>query len=69
MKIPQFVITGKNRLTGLRDQLSRPMGEHEAQERLDRELANRKYQRYQPYTHLKKERHEAVQLTIKFEEE
>lgn len=69
MKIPQFVITGKNRLTGLRDQLSRPMCEHEAQERLDRELANRKYQRFQPYTNLKKERYEAVQLTIKFEEE
>lgn len=42
------------------------MDEQEASERLQREVANRKYQRYQPYTRLKIERLEAVQLTLQF---
>lgn len=65
----QYIITGVNRLTGLRDQLSRPMTEEEAQLRLEREQANRKYQRYQPHTKLKIERLEARQLTIQFKED
>lgn len=65
----QYIITGVNRLTGLRDQLSRPMTEEEAQLRLEREQANRKYQRYLPYTKLKIERREARQLTIEWKED
>lgn len=65
----QYIITGVNRLTGQRDQISRPMTEEEAQLRLERERASRKYQRYQPHTKLKIERLEARQLTIQFKEE
>ena len=67
MAVDKFIITGRNTLTGFRDQISRSMTEHEADERLERELANRKYQKHPAYTHLKKERLEAVQLTIKFD--
>lgn len=62
----KWIITGVNRLTRQREQLSRPMDEQEASERLQREVANRKYQRYQPHTMLKIERLEAVQLTLQF---
>lgn len=65
----KYIITGKNKLTGLRDQLSGAMEKETAEVRLEREKENRKYQRYQPYTHLKIERYESVQLTIKFEEQ
>lgn len=65
----KYIITGKNKLTGLRDQLSRAMEKEEAETRLEREKENRKYQRYQPYSHLRLERYEAVQLTLRFEEQ
>lgn len=65
----QYIITGVNRLTGQRDQISRPMTEEEAQLRLERERASRKYQRYQPHTHLKVERLEARQLKIQWKED
>ena len=63
----QFIITGINVLTRQREQLSRPMTEEEAQLRLEREMANRRYQRYQPHKRLKVERLQAVQLTINFD--
>lgn len=66
MEGQKWIITGVNRLTRKREQLSRPMGEQEAAERLQREVANRRYQRYQPYVRLKVERLEAVQLTFNF---
>lgn len=44
------------------------MDEQEASERLQREVANRKFQRYQPHTRLKIERLEAVQLTLQFKD-
>ena len=56
----KYIITGKNRLTNERDQLSRPMEKNEAEERLQREIENRRHQRYQPHTHLRLERLEAV---------
>lgn len=68
MKEPKFIITGINQLTRRREQLSRPMGEQEASERLQREIANRKYQRHAAHTRLKMERLDAVQLTITFNE-
>lgn len=64
-----YIITGKNRLTGLRDQLSRAMTKEEALERLDREKASRRYQRYQPHTNLRIEHLEPVQLKFNFHEE
>lgn len=66
MKEPKFIITGINQLTHQREQLSRPMSEQDAQERLQREVANRKFQRHAAHTRLKIERLEAVQLTINF---
>ena len=66
MEHGKFIITGINKLTKQRDQLSRAMSENEANERLQREVAARKSQRYQPYTRLRVERLEAVQLKIQF---
>lgn len=66
MKHEKWIITGVNRLTHQREQLSRPMNEEEASERLQREVANRKYQRYQPHIRLRIERLDAVQLTLQF---
>lgn len=68
MKERKYIITGINKLSGHRDQISRAMSEQEARERLEREIANRKLQRYQPYSRLKIEPYEAVQLTIQFKE-
>lgn len=66
MDTTKWIITGVNRLTHQREQLSHPMDAQEAAERLQREVANRKYQRYQPHTRLKIERLDAVQLTLQF---
>lgn len=66
MNDKMYIITGINRLTGQRDQLSRAMTKQEAQERLDREIASRKYQRYKPHTRLRIEHLEPAQLTIQF---
>lgn len=63
-----FIITGINKLTRKREQMSGPMVEEAARIRLQREVANRKYQRYQTHERLKVERLEAVQLTLKFED-
>ena len=68
MEVKKWIITGVNRLTHQREQLSRPMDEQEASERLQREVANRKFQRYQPHTRLRMERLEAVQLTLQFKD-
>lgn len=68
MATDRFIITGRNKLTGKRDQISRVMTEVEAEERLARELANRKHHKYPAYSHLKKERLVAVQLTLQFQD-
>lgn len=64
---PQYVITGISRLTGEREEISRPMDEDEAQIRLDRELKNRKRHKYPAYTRLRIERRLPVQLSINFQ--
>lgn len=63
-----YVITGINTLTGQREELSGPMDEDSARVRLEREIANRRYQRYQAHKRLRVERRLPVQLTIKFQE-
>lgn len=68
MKQKEYIITGVNRLTGRREELSRPMGEQEARERLDREKAARYRQRYQTHKNLRVERRHAIQLTLNFAE-
>lgn len=62
----RFIITGINKLTHQREQISGPMAEEAAKERLQREIANRKFQRYQTHARLKVERLEAVQLSLNF---
>lgn len=64
----RYVITGINALTGQREELSGPMDEDSARARLEREIANRRYQRYQPYKRLRVERRLPVQLTLKFQD-
>lgn len=63
-----YVITGINALTGQREELSGPMDEDSARARLEREIANRRYQRYQPHKRLRVERRLPVQLTINFQQ-
>lgn len=64
-----YVITGINVLSGQREELSGPMDEVSARARLEREIANRRYQRYQTHKRLRVERRLPVQLTIKFNEQ
>lgn len=68
MKEREYVITGINRLTGKREEMSGHMSREHAEERLQRELASRKYQRFQPHTRLRVEVVEPVQLTFQFED-
>ena len=64
----QYVVTARNRLSGVREEISGPMSEEQARQRLEREIANRSRQRYQPYTWLRVERRLPVQLTLQFSE-
>lgn len=68
MKEPQYVITGVSRLTGYREEISRPMEEEEAKQRLERELASRKHHKHPAYTRLRVERRLPVQLSINWNE-
>jgi len=68
-----YIITAVNRLTGEREELSCPMPQAAAEERLERERTARARQRHLPWTHLKAEplaavrRRRVIQLTIKFD--
>lgn len=64
----QYVVTAHNRLSGVREEISGPMSEEQARQRLEREIANRSRQRYQPYTRLRVERRLPKQLTLQFSE-
>lgn len=64
----KYVITGINTLTGQREQLSRAMEKEDAQERLQREIDNRRRQKYQAHKRLKLEPYVAVQLTLQFKD-
>lgn len=64
----QYVVTAVNRLSGVREEISGPMSEDQARQRLEREIANRSRQRYQPYTRLRVDRRLPVQLTLQFNE-
>lgn len=65
----EYVITGINVLTGFREEISGPMPAAAARARLEREIENRKRQRYQAHNKLRIEKRLPVQLTIKFENE
>lgn len=55
-----YVITAKNRLTKEREEISGPLPQEVAEERLQREQAARIRQRHLPWTHLKCEPLEVV---------
>lgn len=69
MKAKTHIITALNRLTHRREAISLPMGEHEAQDRLQIEKKNRRYQRHQPHTRLRVERIPPKQLLNPFDYE
>ena len=60
------IITALNRLTHQREAISLPMGEEAANERLQLEKKNRRYQRHQPHVRLRVERIKPIQLTLNF---
>lgn len=68
MKEQQYVITGISRLTGNRDEISRPMGYDEAVERLQRELESRRMHKHPAYTRLRVERRLPIQLSFQFKD-
>lgn len=67
-----YVITARNRLTKEREEISGPLPQEVAEERLKREQAARIRQRHLPWTHLKCEplevvkRRRVVQLELHF---
>lgn len=67
MEQRKWVITGINKLTGERMEMTGAMTEEEARARLEREQESRRYQRYQAFKNLRVEKQLPVQLTIKFE--
>lgn len=69
MKEFKWVITGINRLTGCREEISRPMTEDEARQRLARELESRRRQKYAAHIRLRVERQLPIQLSIQFNEQ
>lgn len=64
----KFVITAISKLMRGRVEITGPMEEEQAKARLQREIENRRYQRYQVYSHLRVERRQPVQLNLKFED-
>lgn len=64
-----YVITGVNRLTGHREELSHGMPKEQAQERLEREQMSRRRQKYLPHVRLRVERRLLEQLTIQFKDD
>ena len=67
METDRYVVTGINKLTRIREEISGAMPLEMAQERLDRELANRRYHRYLTHTRLRVEKQLPVQLTLNFQ--
>lgn len=65
----KWVITGLNRLIRCREEISGHMDREAAEARLQREVENRRYQRYQTHVRLRVEKRLPVQLSIKFEED
>lgn len=65
----KYVITGVNKLTGRREEMSRPMSYDEAKARLEREQESRRHIKYQPHIRLRVEKCLPVQLTFNFKDE
>lgn len=69
MKQQKYVITGLSRLTGVREVISRPMAQLEAEERLRIERKSRRTRKQSAYTRLRVERVQPIQLTFKFQDD
>ena len=64
----KYIITAISKLMMGRVEISGPMEKEQAEQRLQREIENRRHQRYQVYTHLRVERRRPVQLQLKFDD-
>lgn len=69
MKQQKYVITGLSRLTGVREVISRPMAQMEAEDRLQVERKSRRTRKQSAYTRLRVERVQPIQLTFKFQDD
>lgn len=63
----QYYITALSRLTGQRVVISREMSKEEAQETMGRYLASYGRQKYTPYSRLKVERRQPIQLKLELD--
>lgn len=61
-----WVVTAKNRLTGMRDQLTGVLPRETAVSRMERYLQAARRQKYPTYTNVRIERAVAQQLTLQF---
>ena len=66
MKDRRYIITGRNKLTGEREAITRPMGENEALARLEIEKNRRKNKRHCAHAWLRVERVLPVELELNF---
>lgn len=62
----KYVITAINKLSGMREEISGPMDEASARQRLERESLSWGKQRYQPYARMRVEKRLPVQLRLIF---
>ena len=62
-----WFVSGRNRLTGMRDQLTGVMPHDDAAARMERYQSAVRKQKYPTYTRLRLERAEAIQLTFTFQ--
>lgn len=68
MKQARYILTGISRLTGAREQISRPMAEEEARALLENKKRTRRHRAHTAYTRLRAERMQPIQLTLKFKD-
>ena len=66
-EVRNWVITAVSKLSGQRETISGVMTRPEATERLDRENANRRYQRFKPYTKLRIEWQQPIEGVLHFD--
>lgn len=66
-EVRNWVITAVSKLSGQRETISGVMTRPEATERLDREIANRRYQRFKPYTKLRIEWQQPIEGFLHFD--
>lgn len=64
----RYYITGKSRLTGKREPISRTMTKEDAEFRLMMQLRYQRSVKFPAYTHLKVEKVQPEQLTMQFQD-